>query len=130
MKSVTICASNKFAKEVDAFAQKLRKKGVIVLTPHFYSAMYGDFETVKAHHKKFIALGLTLDHFHKICKADVVFIYNKNGYSGNSVTLEIGYATALGKPLYAFSAKDSEVCRDILFEGYADTPEELLKFLK
>jgi len=44
--------------------------------------------------------------------------------------MEIGYAVALGKMVYALSDKDPESCRDILFDGYASTPEQLLKFLK
>ena len=35
--------------------------------------------------------------------ADIVFIYNKNGYAGVSTTLEIGGALMLGKPIYALS---------------------------
>ena len=46
--------------------------------------------------------------------ADVVFVFNQDGYAGNSTTLEIGYAVALGKPIYAFS-KDPELCRRVLF---------------
>lgn len=130
MKSVTICASNRFAAEVIKFAEQLKKLGVNVLIPHFYTHNYGGLEKIKDHNKKFLAMGLTHDHFHKIRKGDVVFFYNKDGYSGPSVTLELGYATALNKPTYALSDKDVEVCRDILFEGYAKTPKELIKYLK
>lgn len=130
MRTVTICSSNRFAGEVEEFAKKLRALGVPVLVPHYYTANYGGLEKVeKNHDKRFIAMGLTLDHFQKIRKCDVIFIYNKDGYSGNSTTLEIGYATALGKVIYALSDKDNEICRDILFEGYAATPEELVKRL-
>lgn len=130
MKSVTICSSNKFANEAEDFAKKLKKLGINVLLPHFYTKNYGGLDKIKDHNKKFIAMGLTHDHFHKIKKGDVVFVYNKGGYSGNSTTLEIGYATALGKPIYALSDMDEEVCRDILFQGYAKTPQELFKVLK
>ncbi|MFA6314847.1 MAG: hypothetical protein WC648_00540 [Candidatus Paceibacterota bacterium] len=130
MKSVTICSSNKFAKEALAFAEELKKLGVTVLAPHYYAYNYGDVDKVEGHNKKFIAMGLTHDHFNKIKKGDVIFIFNKDGYSGNSVTLELGYATALGKIIYALSDKDPETCRDILFTGYADTPEKLAKLLK
>ena len=131
MKSVTICSSNKFADEVEVFANKLKKLGVNVLVPHFYTKNYGGVDNVKEkHNRKFIAMGLTHDHFNKIRKSDTVFIYNKKGYSGNSVTLELGYAVALGKPVYALSDEDSETCRDILFAGYAKTPTELIKFIK
>jgi hypothetical protein len=130
MKSVTICSSNKFAKEALAFAEKLNKLGVTVLVPHYYTYHYGGVDKVEGHNKKFIAMGLTHDHFNKIKKGDVTFIFNKDGYSGNSVTLELGYATALGKTIYALSDKDTETCRDILFSGYANTPEKLIKHLK
>ncbi|MES2226090.1 MAG: hypothetical protein V4480_04775 [Patescibacteria group bacterium] len=130
MKSVTISSSNRFAKEALAFADKLRKLGITVYTAHYYTYHYGGLEKITDHNKKFIAMGLTYDHFQKIRKADATFIFNKDGYSGNSVTLEIGYAVALGKPVYALSDKDEEVCRDILFDGYAKTPAELAGKLK
>lgn len=130
MKSVVICSSNRFAKEAIAFGKALEKHGVVVLLPHFYTHHYGDLEKIKDHNKRFIAMGLTQDHFLKIRKADVAFFFNKDGYSGNSTTLELGYATALGKRIYALSDKDPETCRDILFDGYAKTPIALVKLLK
>jgi nucleoside 2-deoxyribosyltransferase len=130
MKSVVICSSNRFANKADKFGKELEKLGVNVLAPHFYTKNYGGLEKVKDHNKKFIAMGLTHDHFNKIRKSDVVFIYNEDGYSGNSVTLELGFAVALGKSIYALSDKDPETCRDILFSGYAKTPKELIKFIK
>lgn len=131
MKSVTICASNRFAKEAEGFIKKLRKLGVTVYAPHFYTSNHGPLENVKSEHdRKFIAMGLTHDHFNKIRKADSVFVYNKGGYVGNSVTLEIGYAAALGKPIYVLSDKDDDVCRSILFSGVAETPEKLAKILR
>ena len=130
MRSVTICSSNRFADEAEVFANKLKKLGVTVLVPHFYTKNYGGIaQTKEEHNKKFIAMGLTHDHFNKIRKSDVVFMFNKGGYCGNSTTLELGFAVALGKPVYALSDEDTEICRDILFQGYAKTPGELVKFL-
>lgn len=60
--------------------------------------------------------------------ADIVFVYNKDGYCDNSTTLEIGYAVAANKPLYALSA-DDELCRHVLFREIIQTPEELAKRL-
>ena len=34
------------------------------------------------HNKKFVAMGLTHDHFNKIKKGDVIFIYNKGAIAG------------------------------------------------
>ena len=130
MKSIVICSSNKFAKEALAFGERLRKLGVVVFTPHFYSATVGDFDTIREVDKKFVALGLTYDHFQKIRMADVVFIYNKGGYIGNSVTLEIGFAVALGKPIYALEADTKELCREILFCDLVSSPNALAKRLR
>ena len=130
MKSVTICSSTRFAKEVSAFAKELEKLGVSVFIPNYTNGRSSvDWAKVEKAQIRFIAMGLTHDHFNKIKKGDITFFYNKDGYSGTSVTLELGYATALGKCIYAFSDKDVEICRDILFDGYADTPKKLLKLL-
>jgi len=103
MKSVVICGSNKFGKEALQFAKSLTKLGVTVFVPHFYTTKGGDMEKASSVDRPFIALGLTHDHFYKIRMADVVFVYNKGGYVGNSVTMEIAYGVALDKPVYALS---------------------------
>jgi hypothetical protein len=131
MKSVCYCGSSKFAEEARAFAKKLTSLGVVVFEPHFYRASGGDWSRIHKFDEKFVALGLTHDHFYKIRMADVVFVYNKDGYAGVSVSMEIGYAVALNKPIYALLDEDSELCRKVLFSGVANTPEELVdKFLK
>ncbi|KKW19825.1 MAG: hypothetical protein UY63_C0005G0008 [Parcubacteria group bacterium GW2011_GWA2_51_10] len=130
MKSVVICASNKFAKEARAFAKGLEKLGAEVLIPPFYRASGGDLEALSASDRRVVAAGLVHDHFHKIRQADVVFIFNKDGYAGNSTNIEIGYAAALNKPIYAFSNKDSDPGRAILFQGVAKKPKELVEKLK
>ena len=130
MKSVVICGSNKFAKEARAFGKALEKLGVTVYMPHFYRASGGQWGGVAEFDKPFVALGLTHDHFYKIRMADVVLVYNKNGYSGNSTTMEIAYGVALDKPVYAISDKDEEICRSVLFRGIVKSPRELVKFLK
>lgn len=128
MKSVVICGSGRFKPEMREFGKRLKELGVVVLEPYLHSAQ-GEWEKFSDDYKRFIALGLTHDHFYKIQMADVAFIYNKDGYVGNSTTLEIGYAVATGKPIYALSDKDEELCRHVLFRGFPSSPEELVKFL-
>ena len=53
----------------------------------------------------------------------------KDGYSGVSTTLELGYAMALGKVIYALSEDKEEGCRNVLFREIIKTPEELIKKL-
>lgn len=129
MKSVVICGSGRFKKDALEFADKLKKLGVVVYVPYFHSSD-AEWEKLSDYRKNFVALGLTHDHFYKIKMADVVFVYNKDGYCGNSTTLEIGYAMALGKPIYALSDKDEELCRKVLFRGLVKSPSELVKILK
>ncbi len=129
MKSVVICGSKRFRPEIRKFAQKLKSKGVVVYEPYLHQGK-DEWKKLSQDYKNFIALGLTHDHFLKIRMADTVYVYNKDGYSGNSTTLEIGYAVACGKPIYAFSDKDEELCRRILVREFIETPEELVKRLR
>jgi nucleoside 2-deoxyribosyltransferase len=128
MKSVVICGSRRFKPEIREFAKKLKKLGVIVFEPHLHKGK-DEWQKLSDDYKKFVILGLTHDHLYKIRMADVVYVYNKDGYSGNSTTLELGYAIAVGKPIYALSA-DEELCRHVLFREIISSPNELVKRLK
>ncbi|NLZ24139.1 hypothetical protein GX888_00080 [Candidatus Dojkabacteria bacterium] len=129
MKSVVICGSKRFKNEMKEFASKLRDKGIIVYEPYLHNPDK-EWKTLSEAYKRFILLGLTHDHFYKIRKADVVFIYNKGGYIGNSTTLEIGYSVASNKPIYALEEEKEEGCRNILFTGFIKTPTQLIKKLR
>lgn len=126
MKSVVICGSTRFVVEIREFAQKLKELGVLVYEPN----LYGGYDKVPEPDKKFLAMGLSYDHFRKMKIADVVFVYNKNGYAGVSTNMEIGFAVAIDKPIYVLEEKDEEIFRKNLFTAVAKTPEELLNYLK
>lgn len=66
------------------------------------------------------------DHNARIDKSNVLFVFNVGGYVGNSVTLEIGYALAKNKEIYAMYP-DQEQGRDVLYKGYCKNPEDLMK---
>lgn len=91
MKSVVICGSRRFKPGIRKFAAGLKDAGVVVFEPYLHSGQE-EWEHLSQDYKNFVALGLTHDHFYKIRMADVVFLYNQDGYSGNSTTLELGYA--------------------------------------
>lgn len=131
MKSIVICGSSRFAEEMREFARKLKDSGVLVYEPHLYrSHPEADWNAIKDFDKKFVALGLTHDHFYKMRLADVIYVFNKDGYAGVSTNIEIGYAVALNKPIYAFEENDSEICRKVLFSKIIKMPEELVDCLK
>ena len=50
--------------------------------------------------------------------------------SGTSVTLEMGYACALSKPILALSTKTGDPCRDSLIDREIKTFNELITLLK
>lgn len=129
MKTVCLCSSRKFKAEVRKFAKELEEAKVTVFIPYHHSGQ-DEWQKLSDDYKKFVALGLTHDHFYKIKMADVIFVYNKDGYIGNSTTLEIGYAAALGKPIYAYSDKDEELCRKALMRGFFNSAKEFLRVLK
>lgn len=129
MKSVVLCGSSRFKPEIREFAKQLKALGVTVYEPYLHSSQE-EWANLSDDYKKFVALGLTHDHFYKIRMADVVFVFNKDGYAGNSTTLEIGYAVALGKPIYALSAADEELCRHALMREVIALPSVLLEKLK
>jgi len=128
MKTVVMCGSRKFKPQQRRFARELRKLGVTVFEPYLHSGE-DEWRHLSNDYKKFVALGLTHDHFYKISMADVVFVYNQDGYLGVSTTLEIGFAVAKEKPIYALFS-DDEMCRNVLFRDVVNTPKEFLKYLK
>ena len=130
MRTVVVCGSTRFKPKIRKFAEDLKKLGVVVFEPHLHHSNEGQWEKLSTDYQKFVAMGLTYDHFEKIRMADVVFIYNEDGYVGNSVTLEMGYAAACAKPIYALCRDEVEKCRDCLFRDVVKTPEELVEKLR
>lgn len=128
MKSVVICGSRKFKPEIRKFEKKLKDKGVVVFSPILNTNR--NIDTLPPDLKRYAFLGLTHHHLEFIRKADVVFFYNKNGYIGNSGTLEMGAASALGKPIYTLEEDKTEPCRAVLIDDVVKTPTKLLKLLK
>ena len=132
MKSVAICGSAKRAKkEIEEFVTQLRKRGVIVFPPVLLIAEENEWEKLSPDIKKAACVGLTLDHFfNQIKKADVCFIYNKDGYIGNSVTMEITCAFIMGKPTFAKEPDLAEPFRAVLInEIVPDVDTLILKLL-
>jgi hypothetical protein len=129
MKTVVICGSRRFKQEMRAFAKELKDSDIIVFEPYLHQGK-DEWQKLSDQYKKFVLLGLTHDHFYKIKMADVVYVFNKDGYSGVSTTLELGYAIALGKIIYALSEDAEEGCRNVLFREIVETPEKLIKKLR
>lgn len=130
MRTICICASKKYKEEVNQFCSELQKLGVVVFEPNINEPVPEDSFFHSKLITKTIFKGFTLEHFDWIRKADVCFIYNKDGYVGASVTLEMGYACALGKIIYALNEKTGDPCRDSLIDRIVTTPAGLADLLK
>ncbi|HUV72569.1 MAG TPA: hypothetical protein VMW25_06200 [Clostridia bacterium] len=128
MKSVVLCGSRRYKKEVFEFAQKLEKRGIVVFKPIMNTNT--KISNLEEDLKRFAFLGLTWHHLEFIRKVDVVFIYNKDGYIGVSSTLEMGAAAVLGKPIYALEKDSNELSRNVLIDKVVGSAEELIKYLK
>lgn len=110
------------------FEQELKEKGVTVFSPILNTNV--GIVDLPDDLKRYAFLGLTWHHIEFIRKADVVFFYNKDGYLGNSSTLEMGAAAALGKPIFALEDEKEEACRRVLIDEIVDSATKLLKHLK
>ena len=140
MKSVVICGSQRYNGEINQFAARLRRLGVpIGFTPAF---KYIRTERLQMEEKDRLASphyrrqvpALVHQHLDRIRRADVCFVFNKNGYVGVNTTLEIGFAHGKEMIIYALEPEihvdnGGEICRHILFTEIIDTPEELYKRL-
>jgi nucleoside 2-deoxyribosyltransferase len=130
MKTVAICGESRFAEEIRQFAGRLSRSGVVVYVPNFYRVSGGDWNRIRDFDKPYLAAGLTHTHFHKIRIADVIFVYNQNGYVGTGTTMEIGFAAACNKPIFALSDKDDDLSRAALFQGILSDADQFLQFLE
>ena len=129
MRSIVICCSKRFKDEVHVLAQELTELGVTVYAPDFRGPMPEDLDMGAEYITENVFAGLTLKHFDWIRKADVCYVYNQNDYIGKSVALEMGYATALGKPIFAHSKETGDPCPNILIDKVASSAKEILDLL-
>lgn len=129
MKSVVVCGSKRYAKEIARFCSNLEKLGVLVFEPSFDEAMPEDLFIHSNYVTQKLFKGLTLEHFDWIRKAEVCFVFNKDDYVGVSVTMEMAYASANGKPIFALSSQTGDPCRDALIDKTINTPKALAALL-
>ena len=141
MKSVVVCGSQRFKDEIRKFVTDLKELGVPVVFEPNFEGQSADFvkkeekERLKSETYREQVPAMVHAHFERVRKADVCYIYNKNGYLGINTTLELGYAHGKGMIIYALEHEQpydegGEICRDILFFEIVKTPEELVKRLQ
>ena len=130
MKSVVVCGSKKYKDEIAKFCSELKKQGVLVFAPSIQKPIFEDEKIGDDYVTSKVFKGLTLEHFDWVRKADICFVYNADEYVGVSVTLEMAYAQALGKPIFALSYKTGDPCRDVLIDKVFPDAQSLAKVLR
>lgn len=111
----------------------LRKQGFKVIVPQPSHIRHGH-NPAELKKGKYSQATLTkwegegaLSHLTNIINSDAVYIFNKGSYLGPAVTVEIGYALALGKPIFSKSRiKDITVTN---FITAVVKPEKLVELL-
>lgn len=133
-KKIVFCGSFKFHQEMEKVAESLRKKELKVIVPQPSHIRYGHKpEELKS--GKFDKATLShwegegaFEHLENIKKANLVYIFNKSSYIGPAVMVEIGFALALGKPIFAQAeVKDITVAN---FINKVVKPKDLVKYVK
>ena len=110
MKKLYVCGSFRFQREMDDLKRKLQEKDIA-----YSVAKSKDIQGILA-------------CLRRIDESDVVYIVNPDGYIGRSVSVDIGYAYAKDKPIYAIRPIDDPPVANLI-SGIM-TPDALTDLLK
>ena len=102
MKSVCICGSFRFLDEMNEAAAGLASLGVTCLWPA--GEELPDPKAMPAEE----ARAALLNYLKDIDAADVLYVFNRDGYLGRSMLVDIGYAYAKAKPVYCLEPVEDE----------------------
>jgi nucleoside 2-deoxyribosyltransferase len=105
-----ICGSFKFLSEIEELEMELKREGIK------YAVSKGTDR------------GGIRGCLEKIDGADAVYVVNPGGYVGKSVSVDIGYAYARGKPIYATHSIDDPPVTGLLAGVLSH--EKLIELLK
>ena len=96
MKTITLCGSLKFQKEIMIVAEEMALEGNCILTPTY--PVIENIEITEEQLEK-----LKEAHFKRIELSNAILVVNVNHYIGNSTNLEIEYAKQLGKEIIYYT---------------------------
>ncbi len=94
---VCICCAKKFFPEIREYARNPGEGRNKILTPELDFFGEENLESRKA---------LADRHHERIRHSDAIYVYNPSGLIGRNTNLEMGFALALGKRIFAFERLD------------------------
>lgn len=121
MTSVCLCGSYRFLSEMNSVAAKLSASGVTCLWPK--DDVLPDPKVMASDD----ARSALLDYLNDLDGADALYVFNKDGYLGRSMLVDIGYAYAKGKPVFAMEAIEDEFLSHMITATVS--PRDLLAWL-
>lgn len=110
LKCVVSGSFRKFKQEIDTAIDEFTDYGVIVLAPDKGWLYIPPHKLYTLDDINFRPLPTEVDmsvrqiednFLDALSKSDFVYVVNPNGYVGNTVSMEIGFAIGLGKPVYS-----------------------------
>jgi nucleoside 2-deoxyribosyltransferase len=110
MKRLYVCGSFRFIHEMEVLERQLKEENI-------------QFQISKKTDSRGI-----LGCLKKVDDADVVYVVNPQGYIGKSVSVDIGYAYAKKKSIYAMHAIDDPPIMNLINDVLS--PKALIDFLK
>lgn len=98
MKTITVCGSLKFYKEIVEIALKMELEGNCMLVP-----IYNPYNTNKDAFTEEEIKMISKMHYEKIKLSDAILVVDVDGYIGSSTSKEIEYAKSLNKEILYYS---------------------------
>lgn len=99
---ITVLGSTRFIEEMSILGWEFEKAGFIVFTPRLLPADYvRNISDDGRHAAESEGAKDIIDRVYlvKVEMADSVYVYNKNGYIGESTRNELNHAISLNKPI-------------------------------
>ena len=127
-KSVCICGSFKFYEDMEKIREELTRQDILCFTPEPCKLRDRNNITNDPHRTVDEARNCVSKHLRKIDAADLVYVYDRNGYVGNSVTMEIGYAVSRGKQVVALEPIEDLSLMSLISKTV--NPDDLIRLLK
>jgi nucleoside 2-deoxyribosyltransferase len=101
---VVICGSyHRDMQGLNRLFREIEQTGCRILSPLSLSFDTSDAVVRSKHETDFSAAELEKYHLRAISESDIVWLHLPDGYVGVSCSFEIGYALALGKPIFCFN---------------------------
>ncbi len=102
MERVVISSSLKYKEIIRSAISKLEDMGIVACFPNLDSGVAKEDVTLD------FMVRLEQEHFEAIKNSEALYVICPGGYVGTLVSVEIGYASALGKPVI-FSEKPKDL---------------------